>query len=195
MISPWNGSPKRLSHGVFHLRLEILNVSQMSTTWNLPTNFHPDQIATILQRYLLSLCVLLYQQSLLFPICVVSTYNDSRKDLHKLCQIPRNCQCRWLLVSFRVPETFASFSGFLVKFLFCTDMLGSIEWLSPAPRLHIGDCFEIHNLHWELCDLLLSNHQNFLHEVQLCQHVFCTEVLWFWSSDRFRNFDLSGNEF
>ena len=32
------------------------------------------------------------------------------------------------------------------KFLFCTDMLGSIGWPSPAPRLHINDCFEIENL-------------------------------------------------
>ena len=38
--------------------------------------------------YLLSLCARLSQQSHLFPICVVSTYNDSRKDLHRLCQIP-----------------------------------------------------------------------------------------------------------
>ena len=34
---------------------------------------------------------------------------------------------------FRIPikfqELFASFSGFLVKFLFCTDTPGSIEWL------------------------------------------------------------------
>ena len=28
----------------------------------------------------------------------------------------------------------------------------SIGWLNPAPRVHIDDCFEIHNLHWELCD-------------------------------------------
>ena len=62
-----------------------------SIPWNLPTNFHPDLIATILQKCLLSLCALLFQQSHLFPICVVSTYNDSRKDLHRLCQIPRNC--------------------------------------------------------------------------------------------------------
>ena len=34
------------------------------------------------------LCALLSQQSHLFPICLVLTYNDSRKDLHKLCQIP-----------------------------------------------------------------------------------------------------------
>ena len=65
-----------------------------SIPWNLPTNFHLDLIATIRQRCLLLLCALLFQQSHLFPICVVSTYNDSRKDLHRLCQIPGNCQCK-----------------------------------------------------------------------------------------------------
>ena len=60
-------------------------------------NFRPDLIATIRQKCLLVLCALLFQQSHLFFICVVSTYNDSRKDLHRLCQIPRNCQCKWLL--------------------------------------------------------------------------------------------------
>ena len=48
---------------------------------------------------------------------------------------------------YRAPRTFASFSGFPVKFLFYTDTTGSIEWPSPAPRLHIGDCFEIRNCH------------------------------------------------
>ena len=61
-----------------------------SIPWNLPTNFHPDLSATKPQRYLLSLCALLSQQPHLFLICVVSTYNDSRKDLHRLCRIPRN---------------------------------------------------------------------------------------------------------
>ena len=91
-------------------------------------------------------------QSHLFLICVVLTYNDSRKDLHKLCQIPGNCQCNWLLVSTLARRTFASFSVFPGKFLFCTGMTASIGWPSPAPRLHIDDCFEIHNFqdcnHW-----------------------------------------------
>ena len=59
-------------------------------------NFHSDLIATILRKCLLLLCALLFQQSHLFPICVVWTCNDSNKDLHKLCQIPRNCRCKWL---------------------------------------------------------------------------------------------------
>ena len=57
-----------------------------SIPWNLLTNFHPDLIAIIPQRCLPLLCALLFQQSHLFLICVVLTYNDSRKDLHKLCQ-------------------------------------------------------------------------------------------------------------
>ena len=92
---------------------------------NLPTIFHSDLIATILQKCLLSLCALLFQQSHLFPICVVSTYNDSRKDLHKLCQIPRNCQCKWLLVSSRVPGTFASSFVFPEKFF----VLHGYDWI------------------------------------------------------------------
>ena len=38
-------------------------------------------------------------------------------------------------------------SVFIVMFLFDTDMLGSIEWLDPAPRLRIDDCFKIRNSH------------------------------------------------
>ena len=46
-------------------------------------------------------------------------------------------------------------------------MPGSIEWLDPAPRLHIDDCFEIRNCRLGPCDLLLSSHQNFQHEERL----------------------------
>ena len=79
------------------------------------------------------------------------TCNDSRRDLHKLCRIPRNCQCK---ASSRVPRTFASFSGFLVKFWFCTDTPGSHKWLGPAPRLRNDDCFETRNCRLGPCGLL-----------------------------------------
>ena len=72
-----------------------------------------------------------------------------------------SCQCKWLSASFRVPRTFASSSGFAEKFLSCTVMPRSIEWPSPAPRLHIDDCFEIRNLHRRPCDLLLTSLQHF----------------------------------
>ena len=51
-----------------------------------------------------------------------------------------------------------------MKFCFCTDAFGSIEWLDLAPRLHIDDCFKIRNCHWGPCDLLLSSHQILLLE-------------------------------
>ena len=52
----------------------------------------------------------------------VSTHNDPRKDLHKLCQTPRKCQCKWLLVSSSAPRTFARSFQFPEKLLFCTDL-------------------------------------------------------------------------
>ena len=73
----------------------------------------------------------------------------------------------------RVPGTFASFSVVLVKFCFCTDTTGSIEWPCPAPRLHTGDCFDTRNCRLGPCDLLLSSHQNVQHEVRLRHCVFC----------------------
>ena len=75
--------------------------------------------------------------------------------------------------SYLAPRTIASFSGFLVKFLYCTDMIGSSGWPSPAPRLYIDDCFEIRNCHQEPCDLLLSSHRNSQLEVRLRHCVFC----------------------
>ena len=81
--------------GCFPIRREILNVSQVAIA------FHgicpPIFIQTRLQQcsrgafFHSAHCSL---SNHLFPICVVSTYNDSRKDLHRLCQIPKNCQCK-----------------------------------------------------------------------------------------------------
>ena len=94
----------------------------------------------------------------------------------------RSVLCRRAMIPGKIFASFAKFQGivsvddfrlpfwlqdllqafvFPEKFLFCTDMTGSLGWLSPAPRLHIDDCFEIQNLHWELCDLLFPKHQNF----------------------------------
>ena len=65
-----------------------------------------------------------------------------------------------------VNGTFASFSGFLVKFCFCTETPRSIEWLDPAPRLRVDDCFEIRICRSGPCDLLLSSHRNLQLEVR-----------------------------
>ena len=154
-VGPWNGSPKRLSYGVFPsdkrswmFRREVFSIPR-----NLPTNIQPDLIATVPQMYLISLCVLLSQQSH-FPICVVSTFNDSKKDLHMI-------QCKWLWASYLAPRHLQD-PCFVRSFLCMdTDPIRPIKRPSPATRLQIDDCFEIHNFHWELCDLLYSNHQKF----------------------------------
>ena len=124
----------------------------------------------------------------------------------------RSVLCRRAMIPGKIFTTFAKFQGivsvddfrlpfwlqdllqafvFPEKFLFCTDMTGSLGWLSPAPRLHIDDCFEIQNLHWELCDLLFPNkHQIFfLHEVRLRHCVLCTGplvILVLWQISQFR---------
>ena len=73
--------------------------------------------------------------------------------------LQKTCQKLW--VSSLAPRTSLGFSFFPEKFLFCTDTTGSIGWPSPAPRQRIDDCFEIHILRSELCDLLLSSHRFF----------------------------------
>ena len=95
--------------------------------WNPPTTFQPDQIAAILQKSLPWFCVLLSQQAHVFPICVMSTYNDSWIGLHKLCQIRGNWQSKWLSVSSSAPRTFVTSFLFHEKFLFCTGMVESIR--------------------------------------------------------------------
>ena len=49
---------------------------------------------------------------------------------------------------FRIPIRLQELLQAVVCFLrsFCFAGTGFIWWLSPAPRLHIDDCFEIHNL-------------------------------------------------
>ena len=62
--------------------------------------------------------------SLSHPICFRSVWCRfaifSRKDLHRLCQIPRNCQCKWLLIFSSTPGTSLDFSRSPEKFLFFT---------------------------------------------------------------------------
>ena len=89
-------------------------------------------------------------------------------------EIHGNVSVKDFRLPFLAPRTFARSFVFPEKFLFCTHMLGSIGWPSPAPRWHIDDYFEIYNFRWEFRALLQSNHQNFLHEVRLRHCVFCT---------------------
>ena len=104
-----------------------------------PTILHPDLIATVLQMSLPSFCALLSQQSHLFLICAVLTYNDSRINHHRLCQNQANCKCEWLWVSTSARETFLNSSPSPEKFSFCTDKIESIEWQDLEKRQRTGD--------------------------------------------------------
>ena len=89
------------------------------------------------------------------------------------------------------PRTSRNSFQSLVKTLFYTERIESIEWQDLSPQLHTtADFFEIHLPRWGLCDLLLSSHQTILLEVRLCQCNFCTGPLSFKFASRYRNFGL-----
>ena len=144
--------------------------------WNPPTNHCPDLIATGPKMSLLSLCALLFLRTHLFLFCVVLTYNDSRKDLHKTCQIPRNCQHKWLLVSSSAPGTSWGSSVSSGKFWFCTG--GTVTTVLPslvAPR-QIDDCSAIHLLHLELSSMSATIMSPF----QIPSRVWCIAEKFSW---------------
>ena len=93
-LVPKNGIPNRLS--CFSPQKAYLEcfADNNNIPQNPPTVFHPDWTAIAPQMFLLSLHVRLILQSHVFLICVVLTYNDSRKILHRTCQIPCNCRCK-----------------------------------------------------------------------------------------------------
>ena len=138
--------------------------------WNPPTIRYPERTATILQTYLLSLHVWLFRQSHLFLICVVLTCNDSRIIPRKTCQIPRNCQCKWLLVSSSAPGASLGSSGSPGKFLYNTGMIVSTVLPNLVPPKHIDDCS-----------------QNVPLWVRLYQYVFCKTPSLISSSSKYRN--------
>ena len=94
---------------------------------------------------LLSLCALLFLQSHLFLICVALTCNDSRRIPHKTCQIPRNCQCKWLLVSSLAPELHWALLRFLRSFVFWSRIV-TTELPNLAPPRHIDDRYSLRTL-------------------------------------------------
>ena len=145
------------------IRQEILNVSQIGVTipWNPPTIGYADRTAIAPQMSPLLPFGLLFQQSHLFPICVALTYHASRKNLHKICHVPRNYQCKWLLVSSSAPETSLSSFGSPGKFLFYMGRIETTEFSILVPPRHIDDFYEIQFLHWKFCDLRSSSHQKF----------------------------------
>ena len=160
------------------IRQEILNVSQIAVALHgvRPLFF----IQTWLQQNRMSLpspCALLSRQSNLFLICAVLTYIDSRKDLHNFCQIPRNCKCKWLLVPRRLQELLQALLCFLRSFfvLHGYDCIHCVakSCTTAAYRWF----FEVHILHWDLCDRQVLNHRNFPLWARLHQCVLCKKHL------------------
>ena len=101
--------------------------------------------------------------------------NDSMRRLHRICQIPTNCLYERRQALPTAGETFVNTCPSPEKFQFCTDKIVSIEWRNLVPWLRICDCFKIHHLHQELCDLLSSSHRTFVLEALLRQSASCKE--------------------
>ena len=94
------------------IRQEICHVSQIAVA--LHGIRPPFFIQSGLQQCSRSLFfnrVPLLQQYHLSVNGEVCTYNDSKINVHKLCQIQGNCHCKWLLVSTSAPRTFVSSSS------------------------------------------------------------------------------------
>ena len=85
----------------------------------------------------------------LFLICV-ALYHESRLVLHKLCQIPKNSQYKWLMVSSSAPGTSMSTSGSSGKFLLYTGSFVTTVLQNLVSQQRIDGCCMIHFLHWEL---------------------------------------------
>ena len=160
------------------IRQEVLNVSQISI------EFHgicaPIFIKTWLQQYGRGAFFYSAHCSFSNPICVWSVW------------------CRRTMIPGKIFTGFAKFQRFVSVNDFRLPIW--LQELLQAPLCLLrGFCFArirldplggqvLHhdcismivsrfNFHWELCDLLLSNHQNFLHEVRLRLCVFCTGQL------------------
>ena len=80
-------------------------------------------------------------------LCGVDVQMISRKDLHRLCKLQGVVSVNDFRLPIRLPELLQAPFVSPEKFLFCTGTTESIGWQSPAPRLHIDDCFDTHNLH------------------------------------------------
>ena len=159
ITGPLNGIPNRLFIKCLPIRAEILIVLQRAIPFlgiRSPL-FHPDLITTIPQMSLPWFCALLSQQSHLFLICAVLTYNDSKINLHKNCRIPKNCQCKWLLISLSAPGTLAKSSLLPEKFLFYMGMIVSIV----LPNVLRNVCFTWVWLYRLCCPVL------YLHSVKI----------------------------
>ena len=94
--------------------------------WSLPTNFHPDLIATIPQGAFFHSAPLLFHQSYLFRSVSSRRTMIPGKIFTGFAefQIMVSVDDFWFPLGFR---NFCKLLWVLVKFCFCTDTLGSIE--------------------------------------------------------------------
>ena len=110
---------------VFPIRQKILYVSQIAVTLHgIRHHFssRPDCNSTAeVPSWILHTAS---QRPHLFLTGEVLTYNDSKMNLHKLCQILCKCQCKWLLVFTSAPRSFVS--SFLFPEVF---VLHGYDWI------------------------------------------------------------------
>ena len=102
---------------------------------------------------------------------------------HKTCQIPRNCQCKWLLASSSTQGTSSGSYGSPEKFLFCTGRNCNHRVAKPCTTtayrwLFLDSLFSLRTL-W--------SNQNVPLWARLYQHVFCKKPFLFSSSSRNHN--------
>ena len=182
--------PKTSFDGRLPNRWEICDVSKMGVTFY--GVCPPIFIKTQLQQY--NRDAFFYSSHCFFRntigLRLMCRRNDSRKDLHKLCRIPKNCQCKWLLVSSRVPGTSANFFG-SCEVLF----LHRCAWIHWVARSCTTTAYR-----WLFRDSQLSlrtlwstvvKSQKFTARgAGLC---LLHGALYFWSVYKSRNFGLQGN--
>ena len=161
---------------------------------NLPAIFRPSPIATILQKFLLWFCVPLFQQCHLSENDEALIHNDSRIILHRVCQIPGNWHCQWLLAFQPARRTFVSSFLFPEKFCFHTGMIVSIEM-----QILYHDCVSV------IVSRFTSFTENFViycyQVIKVFRSMCCItsafpsrSPLWSWFSCILRNFGLLGSE-
>ena len=75
----------------------------------------------------------------------MSKFDDSIIDLHKIFRTAMNRQYKQLWAFVTARETFVNSFPSLVKSLFCTDRVESIEWQDLEQRQRTGDRSVIHH--------------------------------------------------
>ena len=142
---------RTVSHMVFLHKIKYTEYFTDGTNipWNPPTIHCPDLIAAIQQMSLFHSA----HCSLSNPMCFRTVWRWRAmipgKFFTRICQIPRNCQCKWLLVSSSAPGASLGSSGSPEKSLFCTGRIVTTELPNLAPQQRIDDFYVIHFLHWD----------------------------------------------